>query len=75
MGGETVATFRGTAGDDRLIGGPGADKLSGGAGRDTASYAGSDAAAHVDLSGSPLRTDGDQRPPVFGGHAEGDTLT
>ena len=51
--------------DDVLEGGSGADALDGDAGTDTISYAGSDAAVWVSL-GSGV---------VWGGHAEGDTLS
>ena len=72
-GGMGDDTLRGGAGDDRLIGGPGGDVLDGGAGSDTADYAMSDARVHVDLE-SPFDRDDDDPGPVYGGHAEGDSL-
>ena len=75
-GGMGNDTLRGGAGDDRLIGGPGGDVLDGGAHGemgDTADYAMSDARVHVDLA-SPFDRDDDDPGPVYGGHAEGDSL-
>ena len=72
-GGMGDDTLQGGAGDDRLIGGPGGDVLDGGAGSDTADYAMSDARVHVDLE-SPFDRDDDDPGPVYGGHAEGDSL-
>ena len=64
----------GGAGNDRLEGGPGADDLDGGPGTmDVASYRNSDAGVKVDLSDSFVEDD-DDPGPVFGGHADGDTL-
>ena len=64
----------GGAGNDRLEGGPGADDLDGGPGTmDVASYRSSDAGVKVDLSDSFVEDD-DDPGPVFGGHADGDTL-
>ncbi len=63
----------GGAGNDRLIGGPGGDALDGGPGSDTADYAMSDAAVHVDLE-RPFDVQDDDPGPVYGGHAEGDSL-
>ena len=73
-GGMGADALSGGAGNDRLEGGPGADDLDGGPGRmDVASYRNSDAGVKVDLSDSFVEDD-DDPGPVFGGHAEGDTL-
>ena len=64
----------GGAGDDRLIGGPGADALNGGPGMDVASYTMSPAGVYINFGNLFIDTD-DERPPVRGGDAEGDTLT
>ena len=72
-GGMGNDTLRGGGGDDRLEGGPGADSLDGGPGSDTADYAKSDARVHVDLS-IPFDDDDDDPGPIYGGHAQGDTL-
>ena len=64
----------GGGGNDRLEGGPGADNLDGGPGTmDVASYRNSDDGVKVDLSDSFVEDD-DDPGPVFGGHAEGDSL-
>ena len=72
-GGMGNDTLQGGEGDDRLIGGPGGDTLDGGPGSDTADYAKSDARVHVDLQ-RPFDTQDDDPGPVYGGHAEGDSL-
>ena len=72
-GGMGDDTLSGGAGNDRLIGGPGGDALDGGAGSDTADYAKSDGRVHVDLK-EHFDTQDDDPGPVYGGHAEGDSL-
>ena len=57
-------TLTGSAGNDRIQGGPDADVLSGGAGTDRLSYTFSNAGVSVDLTTGLLS----------GGHAAGDTL-
>ena len=73
-GGMGDDTLQGGAGDDRLRGGPGADVINGGPGMDIADYADSMAGVNIDLS-SAFVLDEDLKPRVFGGDAEGDTLT
>ena len=73
-GGMGDDTLRGGAGDDRLRGGPGADVINGGPGMDIADYADSMAGINIDLS-SAFILDEDLKPRIFGGDAEGDTLT
>ena len=72
-GGPGDDELMGGAGDDRLIGGPGGDALDGGPGSDTADYAMSDARVHVDLS-EPFDSEAPRPGPIYGGHAQGDTL-
>lgn len=57
--------LQGGSGNDTLAGAEGADTLDGGLGQNTASYALSNVAVRVDLSGVQLNQ---------GGHAEGDVL-
>ena len=62
----------GGGGNDRLIGGPGADMLNGGPGMDIASYTDSPMGVHIDMS-TPF-ANAEEREPIRGGDAEGDTL-
>ena len=65
IGNSDANLLQGGGGNDTLAGGEGADTLDGGQGQDTASYALSNAAVQVDLSGVQLNQ---------GGYAEGDVL-
>lgn len=67
-GGGGIDILRGNEGDDILDGGSGADALDGGEGIDTASYETSASGVTVDLRGA-------SGWGVYGGDAEGDTLT
>ena len=70
-------TLLGGDGDDRLIGGPGPDMLDGGPHGDmgdTADYSQSPAPVHIDLS-MPFGGDDDDPGPVYGGYADGDTIS
>ena len=66
--------LNGGGGSDRFEGSPGDDSIIGGTGVDYVSYLQSPAGVYVDI-GNNFNIDDDDKPPVHGGHAEGDTLT
>ena len=74
LGGPGDDHLEGGGGSDVFDGGPGGDAIIGGDGTDYVSYLRSPAGVYVDI-GSNFNIDDDDKPPVHGGYAEGDTIT
>ena len=74
LGGPGDDHLDGMGGSDVFDGGPGGDAIVGGDGIDYVSYIRSRAGVYVDI-GNNFNVDDDDKPPVHGGYAEGDTLT